>query len=80
MTDSFSRDHDTIREQFVIACGRRTHATQELHRAIADVEQAEQALLRAEQEVLLRERHVAMCDRSIEGLLDEELHAAGARV
>ncbi len=60
--------------------GRRTHATQELHRAIADVEQAEQALLRAEQEVLLRERHVAMCDRSIEGLLDEELHAAGARV
>ncbi len=34
MTDGFTRDHDTIREQFVIACSRRTHATQELHRAI----------------------------------------------
>lgn len=71
--DGFARDPDTIRQQFVMAASRRRLATQELHRAQAVVEQAEQALMRAEQEVLVRERRVELCDRSITALLDERL-------
>jgi hypothetical protein len=77
-SDGFTRCIEDVDRALVIATSRRTLAVQELNRAHATVDQAEQALMRAEQEKLLRERHVEMCDRSIAGLLDERIRARAA--
>lgn len=74
-TPGFSRAPDAIERQFVIACSRRVLARTELARAQAAVEEAEAALLTAEQNKLMRERHIDLCDRQITGLLDEALAA-----
>jgi hypothetical protein len=71
MADGFQRAIETVDQQLVMAASRRTAA-------IAARDQADAALIEAlslvevcEQELGMRARHVDLCDRQIDGLLDE---------
>ena len=78
MAEVFHRDVDTVDRALTIACSRRNMAKKKLTEAQGEVETAERILLHAVAEVELRERHVGMCDRSIDGLIDERLAAVVA--
>lgn len=80
MSDGFTRPIETVDQALVIACSRRTRVLQELRNAKTAVDDAEAALLAAEQVLLLRERHLELADREVTGLLDERLRASGALV
>jgi hypothetical protein len=74
-SDGFTRCIEDVDKALTIATSRRALALQERGRAEDAVQAAERELLRAEQNRLLRERHVELCDKSITGLLDERLRS-----
>jgi hypothetical protein len=76
--DGFTRCIADVDRALIIAASRRTLALQQHDAAVGAVEAAERALLQAEQNRLLRERHIEMCDRSIDGLLAERSRARAA--
>lgn len=78
MVDHFTRPVETVDRALTIAASRRAHILAELRNAKTAVDDAEAGLLAAEQVLLLRERHLDIANREVEGLLDERLRAREA--
>lgn len=76
--DHFTRPIETVDRALTIAASRRAHILTELRKAQTAVDDAEAGLLAAEQVLLLRERHLEIANREVEGLLDERLRAREA--
>lgn len=76
--DNFTRPVETVDQALTIACSRRTHILAELRNAREAVQDAEAGLMAAEQVVLMRERHLQIANKEVEGLLDERLRSREA--
>jgi rRNA-processing protein FCF1 len=75
MADAFSRELDTVTSQLVMAASRRAAAIAARSRADAAVTEAVANLDAALIERAMRDRHVDLCTRQIDGLLDERLRS-----
>jgi rRNA-processing protein FCF1 len=75
MADAFARELDTVTSQLVMAASRRAAAIAARNQADAAVTEAVANLDAALIERAMRDSHVDLCTRQIDGLLDERLRS-----
>lgn len=78
MPDPFVRELDTVNRALVMACSRRARAIAKRDQAARDLANAQRVLEAAEMQHATCERHVDLCDKQINELLDERLMAERA--